>query len=284
VVPGGPGGDHIAFKLPFSALRDRAQLVYLDHRGSGRSARSRPETCNLDNHVEDIEALRQHLGLDKIGLLGVSYGGMVSLTYATRYDHHLSHLILVVTAASHRFMTRAQEILAERGTAEQQAVAQRLWAGAFETQAQMREYFEVMGPLYSRKFDLAKEREQQPIFSPEAINAAYGDFLRNWDVVDDLHRISAPTLVIGARHDWITAPEFSTEIAQRIRGSDLRIFENSGHNVHVDEYDAFIDVVRGFLAYAPARVGGRQAVGGLDSENGGSASDEFAELQPRKMR
>jgi pimeloyl-ACP methyl ester carboxylesterase len=77
------------------------------------------ETYTLDNHVEDIEALRQYLGLDKIVLLGVSYGGMVALTYATRYDHNLSHLILIVTAPSHLFIKRAQEILAERGAPEQ---------------------------------------------------------------------------------------------------------------------------------------------------------------------
>jgi proline iminopeptidase len=105
--------------------------------------------------------------------------------------------------------------------------------------------------MYSRNFDLARERERRPIFSPEAINAAYGGFLRYYDVTDELHRITAPTLVIGARHDWICAPEFSIEIAQRIRGSGLRMLENSGHNVYDDEYEAFIDVVRGWLTYPP---------------------------------
>jgi len=251
VVPGGPGGDHSGFKPSFSALTDKAQLVYLDHRGTGRSAPGPRETYTLDDHVEDLEALRQHLGLDRIGLLGVSYGGMVALAYATRYDHNLSHLILVVTAPDHRFIDRAQAILAERGTPEQQKTAERLWAGEFESAEQMREYFEVLGPMYSRTFDLSKERERRCIFSPDAINAAYGGFLRSYDVRDELHKITAPTLVIGARHDWITAPEFSTEIAQRIPGSDLRIFENSGHNVYTDECDAFIDVVRGFLTYTP---------------------------------
>jgi proline iminopeptidase len=193
--------------------------------------------------------LRQHLGLDRIGLLGVSYGGMVALTYATRYDHNLSHLIVVGSAPDHRFMKRAQEILAERGTPEQQKTAERLWAGKFESAAQMREYFEVLGPLYSRTFDLARERERRFILSPEPINAAYGGFLHDYDVTGELHKITAPTLVLGARHDWITAPEFSIEIAERIPGADLRIFENSGHNLQVDEYDAFVDVIRGFLTY-----------------------------------
>jgi len=151
VVPGGPGGDHAGFKPAFSSLSERTQLVYLDHRGSGRSAHGPHETYTMDNHVEDIEALRRHLGLGKIGLLDVSYGGMVAMKYATLYDANLSHLILVVTAPDHRFTKRAQEILAELGTPRQQEVAERLWAGAFETDAQMREYFETLGPMYSRQ-------------------------------------------------------------------------------------------------------------------------------------
>lgn len=214
----------------------------------------------MDNHVEDIEALRQHLGLDRIGLLGVSYGGMVAMKYATRYDANLSHLILVVTAPDHRFTKRAQEILAERGTPRQQEVAGRLWAGEFETDAQMREYFETLGPMYSRTFDLAQERSRRFIFSPEAINAAYGKDLHGYDVTGELHRITTPTLVIGARHDWITAPEFSVEIAERIPGAELRMFQNSGHNVHADEYEAFIDVVRGWLTYPPQPVNATKGV------------------------
>lgn len=250
---GGPGGDHSGFKPAFSALTDKAQIVYVDHRGSGRSARGPRETYTLDNNVEDLEALRQHLGLDKIGLIGVSYGGMVAMSYAVRYNHNLSHLLLVVTAPDHRFITRAREILAERGTPEQRAVAERLWAGAFESEAQLREYFEVMGPMYSEKFDLAKERERRCIYSPEALNEGYAGFLRTYDVLDDLHKITASTLVIGGRHDWICAPEFSVEIADRIPGAELRIFENSGHTVYTDEYEAFIDVVRGWLTYTPSQ-------------------------------
>jgi len=123
LLHGGPGGDHTGFKPSYSALAERMQLVYVDHRGQGRSARGPKETYTLDNNVEDLEALRQHLGLDKIVVIGVSYGGMVALTYASRYPDSVSHLIAVVTAPSHRFLDLAKEIVAERGTPEQQAMA-----------------------------------------------------------------------------------------------------------------------------------------------------------------
>ncbi len=120
VIHGGPGGDHTNYKPLLSPLADKLQLVYFDHRGQGRSARGPRETYTLENNVEDMEALRQHLGLGKIVVLGASYGGMVALTYATRYPENVSHLIAVVTSSTHQFLDRAKQILAERGTEEQQ--------------------------------------------------------------------------------------------------------------------------------------------------------------------
>ena len=78
---------------------------------------------------------------------------------------------------------------------------------------------------------------------------ALAGFLRTFDVTGELHKITSPTLVIGAKHDWICAPEFSEEIASQIRNADLRMFEHSGHLVITDEHEAFLDVVRGFVPY-----------------------------------
>ncbi len=255
---GGPGGDHTGFKPALAPLTDLAQIVYVDHRGSGRSARGDRSTYTLDENVEDLEALRQYLGLGPIIPLGVSYGGMLALAYACRYPQHLAALIAVVTAPSYRFLETAQATLRARGTPEQQAAAEPLWAGNFTSDDQLRDYFEVLGPLYSRTFDLEKSRERRNrgILSPDAINEGFGGFLRTFDLTPHLHRITAPTLVIGARHDWICAPEFSEEIARLIPRADLRIFEHSGHSVMVDEHAAFVDVVRGFLRYPSAPVQG----------------------------
>ena len=251
VVHGGPGGDHTGFKPTMSPLADRMQLVYFDHRGQGRSARGPRETYTLENNVEDMEALRRHLGLDKIVVIGTSYGGMVALSYAVRYPENISHLIAVVTSPNHEFLDRAQKILAERGTDEQKAIAEKLWAGSFESEDELRYYFDIMGPMYSMKFDpeKARERRLRGIVSPDAINEGFAGFLRTYDVTDQLHRITAPTLVIAGRHDWICPPEFSELIASKIPHADLRIFEESGHSVSGDEHEAFIDVIRGFLVY-----------------------------------
>ncbi len=251
VLHGGPGGDHSYYKPWLSPLADKMQLVYIDHRGQGRSARGPRETYTLENNVEDLEALREYLGLDKIVLLGASYGGMVALSYAVRYPHNVSHLLAIVTVHHFGFLDRAKEILAERGTDEQKAVAEKLWAGNFADEAELSHYFDVMQPMYSLKHDpeAGKDAQARSIYSADAINEGFGGFLRSYDLRDQLHKITAPTLVIGARHDWICAPEFSEEIASKIPDADLRMFEHSGHSVITDEHQAFLDVVRGFVTY-----------------------------------
>ncbi|AFY92285.1 alpha/beta fold hydrolase [Chamaesiphon minutus] len=251
LIHGGPGADHTSYKPSFSPLSQKMQLIYFDHRGQGRSARGDRETYTLENNVEDLEALRQYLGLDRIVVLGSSYGGMVALSYAVRYPQHVSHLIVIATVASYRFLKRAQENLAAWGTPAQQQIAQRLWDGTFENEEQLREYFQVMAPMYSLTYDPNSDRSawDETILSPDAINVAFGGFLRSYDVLDRLHTIQAPTLVIGGRHDWICPPEFSEEIAKAIPNADLRIFENSGHSIRADEPEALRDAIAGFLVY-----------------------------------
>ena len=250
---GGPGGDHSSYKPALSPLTDKVQIVYVDHRGQGRSARGPQETYTLDNNVEDLEALRQYLGLGKIVVLGLSYGGMVALAYASRYPEHVSHLIAGVTVPDYKFLEQARQTLEERGTDEQKRVGAALWAGNFESDEQLREYFDVMGPLYSLKFDPAKnqEKRERGILSYQAINQGFGGFLRTFDLTGDLPRITARTLVIGAQHAWICAPEHSERIAKLIPRADLRLFENSGHSILADDHAAFVDIVRGFLTYNP---------------------------------
>ncbi|MBW4440290.1 MAG: alpha/beta hydrolase [Plectolyngbya sp. WJT66-NPBG17] len=249
LIHGGPGADHSSYKPTFSALSDKMQLVYFDHRGQGRSARGDKSTYTLDQNVEDVEALRQHLGLDKIIAIGGSYGGMVALTYATRYPQNLSHLIVIATVPDSRFLKRAQETLQERGTPEQIAIAQYLWNGNFETEEQLSEYFRIMHPLYSFTADPTQTVKSRTILSIDAINEAFGGFLQSYNVLDQLHKITVPTLVIAGRHDWICAPEFSEDIAKAIPNSDLRIFENSGHLIRADEPEALLDAIAGFIVY-----------------------------------
>ncbi|NET43605.1 alpha/beta fold hydrolase [Okeania sp. SIO2B3] len=251
VIHGGPGADHTSYKPTFSPLSQKLQLVYFDHRGQGRSARGAKETYTLENNVEDMEALRQYLGLEKIVIIGTSYGGMVALSYAVRYPENVKSLIVIATAGSSRFLELAKVNLAKKGTKKQQAIAQFLWDGKFENEAQLQEYFQLMMPMYSLSYkpETSGKSWNRTILSPDAINVAFGGFLRYYNVLDELDKITTPTLIIAGKHDWICPPELSEEIATAIPNADLRIFENSGHLIRVDEPELLLDAIIDFLVY-----------------------------------
>lgn len=253
LVHGGPGGDHSGFKPSMSPLTGRMQLVYFDHRGQGRSDAADPSTYTLDENVEDMEALRQYLGLGPIVSIGTSYGGMVAMAHAARYPDAVSHLILIATAAHSGFIARAQQIVAERGSAMQRRVCESLWEGSFLGADDMRQYYDVMGPLYARKHDpaAAAAGRARAIYAAEPLNRAFrpGGVLRQFDLRGELGRITAPTLILAGRHDWICAPEFSEEIHRLVPGSDLRVFEESSHSIRVDEPQAMLDAIVGFVVY-----------------------------------
>jgi proline iminopeptidase len=251
LVHGGPGADHSSYKPSFFPLTSRMQLVYFDHRGQGRSARGPRETYHLDNNVEDMEALRDHLGLAKITVIGGSYGGMVAQAYASRYPERVAQLILYATVPDGRFLPKAQAILQQRGTPEQIAIAQHLWAGSFRDEVHLQDYFRLLAPLYARSYDPAQATvgTQRAILSVDAINEAFSGFLRTLDLKPELPQITAPTLVIAGRHDWICQPEFSFEMAELIPNADLRVFEHSGHSIRSDELDMLLDAIAGFIVY-----------------------------------
>ena len=252
LLHGGPGGDHAGFKSSSAALRDVAQLVYVDHRGCGRSSTGDPADYTLDNNIADLDALREHLGLERISVLGSSYGGMVALGYALRYPERLANLVLVCTAPSFRFMEDARRHVAEHGTPDQVRVCEWLWNASFESLEQLREFYEVMGPMYSTTFkpadfEIGWKRGRRSIV---ALNRGFSDFMRTFDYTDRLHEIRCPTLVLAAAHDWICAPRHSQIIAERIPRSHLKLFANSGHSLPSDENAAYLQAVRGFLTYA----------------------------------
>lgn len=255
ILHGGPGGDHTGFKPVFSPLAEHMQLVYLDHRGQGRSARGDASRYTLDETVEDLEALRLHLGTGPMVSIGTSYGGMVAMAHAARYPASVSHLVLIVTAAHAGFNKRAQQIVAQRGTPEQQRVCAQLWGGELRTEAQLQHYYDVMGPMYSMKFDpvAAAATRKRGILAPDAINMAFapGGFLQSFDLRPELPRITAPTLILAGRHDWICPVEFSEEIHRLIQGSGLRIFENSSHSIRSDEPQAMLGAIREFAERSP---------------------------------
>src|SRR5215468_4719828 len=107
VVNGGPGFDHTyehtampGTTSAWETLAKKRRVVFYDQRGNGRSGAVKPgQPCGLAAQIEDLEAVRGHLGADKIDLLGHSWGGFLVMAYAARHPEHIRHLITVDSAA-----------------------------------------------------------------------------------------------------------------------------------------------------------------------------------------
>ena len=155
----------------------------------------------------------------------------------------------MASTANHRFLDQAKKNLQRKGTPEQIAMAEYLWNGTFRDNEHLEEYFKVMSSLYALSYDpnSSENNLQRTIFSVDAINIAFSTFLRKLDLVSQLHKITAPTLVIGAKEDWICPPEFSEEIAQHIPNATLKIIEECGHLIRVDQPERLIKEIRDFL-------------------------------------
>ena len=126
MLHGGPGFDHSIYRPAYSALADIAQIVYLDHRGNGRSENGPREAWNLAQWGDDVQAFCEVLGIADPIVLGASFGGMVALAYATRHPSHPSKLILISTAAAgDEYLERRVELFERFGGPEVGALARR---------------------------------------------------------------------------------------------------------------------------------------------------------------
>jgi proline iminopeptidase len=252
MLHGGPGSDHLPFKQHSLELEQTAQLVFIDHRGCGRSKKTKQNEYTLENNIEDIEALRKYLGLGRISILGTSYGGIVAQGYAIRYLKNLDKLVLVSTAPSFRFIEEAKNILQDRGTVKQIAACEHLWNGTFKNSQHVTEFFKLMESLYlisNKKNQKQALSPTKTIWSHQALNQGFGDFLQHFDYISKLKKITCPTLIIAGEKDWICNSTQSKIIAQEIPHSRLKVFKNCGHAVAVDAHDQYIKIIKNFLKH-----------------------------------
>ena len=153
MLHGGPGFDHSIYKPAYSALADVAQIVYLDHRGNGRSDDGPKADWNLAQWGDDVRSFCDALGIVDPIVLGASFGGMVALAYATRHPDHPSKLVLISTeAAGDTHLDRRVALFERFGGPEVGALARRrfLDVGSTRDQAAVDAWRKLAFPVYTR--------------------------------------------------------------------------------------------------------------------------------------
>lgn len=248
MVHGGPGADHTVAKPYFSQLTDIAQVVYYDHRGNGRSGGDDPADWTLAQWGDDLHGLCAALGLTRPIVIGTSFGGFVSLAYATRHPGHAGGLVLISTAARVQFeeVYRAFERLGGPEIAE---IARAYWEAP--TDAGRALYRERCVPLYQRASDAAPDWMARVLWRNETalhFNGPRGEHGR-MDFRADLPGITCPVLLMVGEEDPITPPAFSDAIAEGLPAAHLTYhrFSECGHGVVADKPEAALTAIRAFI-------------------------------------
>ncbi|MGD0875719.1 MAG: proline iminopeptidase-family hydrolase [Acidimicrobiales bacterium] len=253
---GGPGMTH-NYIDPLEDLADRREVIFYDQLGCGRS--DKPADTSLwtvQHFVRELEVVRSALQLEHFHLFGSSWGGMLAMQYLL--DYQPASVVGLLMAGSPASMPRwvegCQELLAEMPS-EVREVIERHEAQGFTS---CPEYVSAVTVFYQKHlcrlqpWPTGLERtfaEMSPIVY-ETMNGpseftVTGRF-RDWDVFDRLNEIKVPTLVMGGRYDEIRLDHL-TEMHTAIAGSELVIFEDSGHTPFHDERALFMRTVNDFL-------------------------------------
>ncbi|MFC8506892.1 alpha/beta fold hydrolase [Streptomyces sp. NPDC057411] len=249
-LPGGPADS--AYLGDLGGLFAHRALLVPDLRGTGRSALpADPASYRCDRLVDDVEALRAHLGLDRIDLLGHSAGANLAVQYAARHPHRVRRLALVTpgTRAVGIDITAGDRLaLARRRTAEPWFPAAYAALEAIN-EGTGADWAAVAPFRYGRWDEAARIHEvvSRPA-NPEAVAgfAADGAFTPG-ETRAALARLAAPVLLLAGAYDLNTPPEAAAAFAALFPSAGLVVQPGAGHYPWLDDPDLFASTLLGFL-------------------------------------
>jgi pimeloyl-ACP methyl ester carboxylesterase len=245
MVHGGPNWDHLTLRPDFEALADVAQLVFYDHRGLGRSDEATPASWTLKQWAQDLRGLIDALGLGKPIVFGQSFGGMVAQQLAIDHPDHYSALILSATGA--RFnLPEVVETYGRIGGPEMAADAQAYYTSPTKEQGERFRRDCMIYYTVSRK-KIGAISPDKPVVRDHFFSTA-GD-AHSFDFRPDLHKVTAPTLIMAGDQDPVTSHHGAIEMAASFAPgvARLEILENCGHGPARDRPDVALDMIRDFV-------------------------------------
>ena len=257
VLPGGPmrAGAYLG---ELGGLASRRQLVLLDLRGTGDSAvPADPATYRCDRLVDDVEALRAHLGLERMDVLAHSAGGSLALLYAARHPERMARLALITaTPWALGMPATAEDRLAAAGLRKKEAWFEDAFP-AFEAWLTGHgDHDPAFLPFYYGRWDAAarahadgdEEQTNKPAaevyhsdgaYDPPATRAA-------------LARLTAPVLLLAGELDGGPRPELARRVTEAVPHAEFAVQPGAGHFPWLDDPEWFTARVGAFFAGRPA--------------------------------
>jgi proline-specific peptidase len=257
---GGPGSTHHYF-APLERLAEQGRrVVVYDQLGCGRSDRPTDVDWSVQVFLDELAALRRHLGLDRIHLLGTSWGGMLALEHALSGFGGLTSLVLSSTLASAEEWVTEVKLLRDELPDHVLSVLDRHERAGTTEDA---EYERAIAVFDERHFyrgpNPRPELERMmPERGRETYRAMWGPnewtvtgALSGWDVRPRLHELDLPALVIRGRYD-LSTESVSQTLVHGLPNAREVVFEQSSHTPVLEETERYLDVVGSFLREAEA--------------------------------
>jgi proline iminopeptidase len=259
---GGPGMDAAYFFPPdrfgpgLAELAQHHHVIAYDQRGCGGSGVPDVEQpLALSRYVDDIDAIRQALGLQTVALLGHSFGTVLALLYALTHSDGVSHLVLIGGAPDRAFMDGYREAVQELPPDSQARLAELDCAEL--TDDVFRQRFLNTLPLYFHKPLEPEDAEafvSATSFSAQ-VNRSIATDLQTYDLTPALPNVRAPALVVYGESDRVVQPRYQLQFRGSLLTSRFVAFFESGHFPFVEEPDAFARVTHYFLEHADRSAG-----------------------------
>ncbi len=264
VLHGGPGAAH-DYLEPVGALAATGRpVIFYDQLGCGLSdhpcASGHTHDAALWDvplFVEEVGAVRRALGLERLHILGQSWGGMLGMEYALTQPDGLVSLIVADSPASMtQWVSEANRLRAALPPAVQATLLRHEAAGTTDSA----DYQDAVQVFYSRHLcrtdplpEYVRRSFAQIDADPEVYHTMNGpsEFhvvgrLKGWDITGRLGEIRVPTLVLSGRYDEAT-PLIAETVQRGIPGAEWVLFEESSHMPHVEETERYLQVVDEFL-------------------------------------
>jgi proline iminopeptidase len=252
VVHGGPGLPHDFFHPVLSPLSRYYTLVYFDRRADMTSRVGQAGPATVAEMADDVEALRVKLGLEKVTLLGHSFGTAILLSYGIRYPERVERLIIVSgSAVIENPLVTERRIAAALTPDEASAYSSNEGSSGVSSPCErVQKRFRALAPHYFYNPPAAEVLDHN-------LYVFYFDLLSRkfvvagepggFDVRGLLDSIKAPTLVVAGRSDLVTPVSESEELAGGLPRARLVVLERSGHFPFVEQSYLFTEWVRQFV-------------------------------------
>lgn len=240
---GGPGVDHTTLRPFLSPLAESVQLVYLDHRGNGRSDHGDPDDWNLATWGDDIRSFCAATGIERPIVFGHSFGAAVALSYATRHPDHPAGMVLsgYPGRMDPAVLARA---FGELGGPDAAEAAWHHFNDPSSVEAEQR-FDQICIPLYIRSGDTPALGMG---IKHEAVRRHYTEHEAfTIDFSDSFGQIRCPTLFIVGRDDPFCSPEALASLRQQFPAAKVIVTDDAGHAPYRDKPTEFNQLVRDFV-------------------------------------